>query len=179
MTTRTRLAQFWRLPRTREPPADDLLVGRLIAEQGYEVELLPYAVLSVDDYGSMRELFVKRLRWDGSDAAHAPVGASRLAPHASLPWSHRGNSIAPDDTGSAELSRHVLCASNCDDLDDRRLGLKQSSGMEEYAASSGVGRNGVRHMASQFSNKTAFAGAADEYHIRDGMLVLASRSMGE
>src|SRR6185369_4214556 len=41
----------------------DLLVGRLIAEQGYEVALLPYTIQTVADYGSFRELLHKRLRW--------------------------------------------------------------------------------------------------------------------
>jgi len=31
-------------------PADDMLVGRLIAEMGYQVELLPYAVRAGDDF---------------------------------------------------------------------------------------------------------------------------------
>lgn len=44
-------------------PADDLLVGRLIAEQGYEVRLLNYSVPVVSDFGSLRDLFLKRLRW--------------------------------------------------------------------------------------------------------------------
>ena len=39
-------------------PADDLLVGRLIAEKGYQVELLPYAVRAGDDYFA-RELCAK------------------------------------------------------------------------------------------------------------------------
>ncbi len=39
-TTRTRLAGFGGYPELENRPADDLLVGRLIAEQGYEVVLL-------------------------------------------------------------------------------------------------------------------------------------------
>jgi ceramide glucosyltransferase len=63
VTTRARLAQFGGYRALENRPADDLLVGRLIAEQGCEVELLPYAVLTVADYGSLRDLFFKRLRW--------------------------------------------------------------------------------------------------------------------
>ena len=40
-----------------------MLVGRLIAEQGHVVELLPYSVLTVSDYASIGELLHKRLRW--------------------------------------------------------------------------------------------------------------------
>jgi ceramide glucosyltransferase len=62
-TTRSRLAGFGGYASIENRPADDLLVGRLIAEQGYEVKLLRYSVLTVSDYHSMPDLFHKRLRW--------------------------------------------------------------------------------------------------------------------
>ncbi|MEO8051486.1 MAG: glycosyltransferase [Acidobacteriota bacterium] len=62
-TTRTRLAGFGGYAAIENRPADDLLVGRLIAEQGVEVVLLPYTIDTVADYGSFRELLHKRLRW--------------------------------------------------------------------------------------------------------------------
>ena len=62
-TTRTHLSAFGGYARLENGPADDLLVGRLIAEQGYEVVLLRYAIETVCDYGSFRELLYKRLRW--------------------------------------------------------------------------------------------------------------------
>ena len=40
-TTRTRLAAFGGYAAIENRPADDLLVGRLIAEQGYEVTAAP------------------------------------------------------------------------------------------------------------------------------------------
>ena len=52
-TTRTRLNGFGGYPELENRPADDLLVGRLIAEQGYEVVLLRYAIETVCDYGSI------------------------------------------------------------------------------------------------------------------------------
>src|SRR5271166_2665960 len=55
-TTRARLNDFGGYQAIENRPADDLLVGRLIAEQGYEVKLLPYSVLTVADYDSMRDL---------------------------------------------------------------------------------------------------------------------------
>ncbi len=39
------------MPELENRPADDLLVGRLIAEQGYEVVLLRYSIETVCDYG--------------------------------------------------------------------------------------------------------------------------------
>ena len=62
-TTRTRLNGFGGYPELENRPADDLLVGRLIEEQGYEVVLLRYAIDTVCDYGSIGELLHKRLRW--------------------------------------------------------------------------------------------------------------------
>jgi ceramide glucosyltransferase len=62
-TTRGNLREFGGYESLENRPADDLLVGRLIAEKGHEVELLPYFVLTVSDYASPRQLFFKRLRW--------------------------------------------------------------------------------------------------------------------
>jgi ceramide glucosyltransferase len=62
-TTRTRLAGFGGYQAIENRPGDDLLVGRLIAEQGYNVELSRYAVDTVSDYQSLGELLHKRLRW--------------------------------------------------------------------------------------------------------------------
>jgi len=62
-TTRTRLSGFGGYQSIENRPGDDLLVGRLIAEQGYEVELSRYAVDTVSDYQSLNELLHKRLRW--------------------------------------------------------------------------------------------------------------------
>lgn len=62
-TTRTRLAGFGGYEAIENQPGDDLLVGRLIAEQGYRVELLNYCVEAVADYHSMKDLVLKRMRW--------------------------------------------------------------------------------------------------------------------
>ncbi len=62
-TTRARLAEFGGYEAIENRPADDLLVGRLIAEQGYEIELLSYTIETVADYQSIRELVHKRMRW--------------------------------------------------------------------------------------------------------------------
>lgn len=62
-TTRTRLNAFGGYAELENRPADDLLVGRLIAEQGCEIALLRYAIETVCDYNSFGELLHKRLRW--------------------------------------------------------------------------------------------------------------------
>jgi ceramide glucosyltransferase len=86
-TTRTRLAGFGGYGAIDNRPADDLLVGRLIAEQGYEVELLPYTISTVADYGSLRDLFHKRLRWIVVMRHMRPWGHLGLLLTQGLPWS--------------------------------------------------------------------------------------------
>jgi ceramide glucosyltransferase len=85
-TTRQRLAGFGGYEAIKNRPADDLLVGRLIAEQGYEVQLLPYTILTVADYGSMRDLFHKRLRWIVVMRHLRPWGHFGLIFTLGLPW---------------------------------------------------------------------------------------------
>src|SRR5271166_5291643 len=85
-TTRARLAGFGGYEAIENRPADDLLVGRLIAEQGCEVKLLPYSVLTVADYDSMRDLFNKRLRWIVVMRNMRPWGHIGLIFTLGLPW---------------------------------------------------------------------------------------------
>jgi ceramide glucosyltransferase len=86
VTTRSHLDGFGGYETIENKPADDLLVGRRIAEQGYEVELLPYAVKTVPDYDSMRDLFIKRLRWMTVMRHMRPWGHLGLAFTQGLPW---------------------------------------------------------------------------------------------
>jgi ceramide glucosyltransferase len=95
VTTRSILAQFGGYQALENRPADDLLVGRMIAELGYEVELLPYAVLTVPDYRSMRELFLKRLRWMVVMRHMRPWGHLGLIFTLGLPWSLAAVAIHP------------------------------------------------------------------------------------
>src|SRR6202161_1819446 len=94
-TTRTRLSGFGGYGAIENRPADDLLVGRLIAEQGFEVELLPYTISTVADYGSMRDLFHKRLRWIVVMRHMRPWGHLGLLLTQGLPWSLAAIAIHP------------------------------------------------------------------------------------
>ncbi len=62
-TTRERIKGFGGFEAIENRPGDDLLVGRLIDEQGYEVKLLRYWIDTVADFHSMHDLMLKRLRW--------------------------------------------------------------------------------------------------------------------
>ncbi len=100
-TTRDRLNGFGGYPELENRPADDLLVGRLIAEQGCEVVLLSYSIETVCDYGSLRELFHKRLRWIVVMRHMRPWGHLGLLLTQGLPWSLAA--VALDPTGAVAL----------------------------------------------------------------------------
>jgi ceramide glucosyltransferase len=85
-STRTRLAGFGGYAAIENRPADDLLVGRLIAEQGYEVVLLNYSIETVSDFQSLRDLFLKRLRWTVVMRIMRPWGHFGLIFTLGLPW---------------------------------------------------------------------------------------------
>jgi len=94
-TTRAHLASFGGYAAIENRPADDLLVGRLIAEQGYEVRLLRYWVSTVPDYDSLRNLFFKRLRWLVVMRHMRPWGHAGLIFTLALPWILFAAVVAP------------------------------------------------------------------------------------
>jgi ceramide glucosyltransferase len=94
-TTRTRLAAFGGYRAIENRPADDLLVGRLIAEQGYEVKLLPYTIQTVPDFHSMPDLLHKRRRWIVVMRHLRPWGHLGLLLTQGLPWSLAAIAIHP------------------------------------------------------------------------------------
>jgi ceramide glucosyltransferase len=85
-TTRTRLEEFGGYQTIENQPADDLLVGRLLADRGYEVKLSPYTVETVADYQSMSDLMEKRLRWLVVMRHMRPWGHFGLLFTNALPW---------------------------------------------------------------------------------------------
>ena len=94
-TRRARLAGFGGYQAIENRPADDLLVGRLIAEQGCEVRLLAYSVLTVPDYDSLRDLFNKRLRWIVVMRHLRPMGHLGLIFTLGLPWALAAVAVQP------------------------------------------------------------------------------------
>jgi ceramide glucosyltransferase len=94
-TTRSRLAGFGGYQKIENRPADDLLVGRLIAEQGYDVTLLRYRVGTVADFQSMRDLLHKRMRWIVVMRHMRPWGHLGLLLTQGLPWSLAAAAAAP------------------------------------------------------------------------------------
>jgi ceramide glucosyltransferase len=95
VTTRTFLAQFGGYSSFESRPGDDLLVGRLIAEQGHEVVLLPYTVQTVSSYASFWDLMHKRLRWMVVMRHMRPAGHLGLLFTHGLAWSALAIAIDP------------------------------------------------------------------------------------
>jgi ceramide glucosyltransferase len=94
-TTRARLAEFGGYQALDNRPADDLLVGRMIAERGHQVELLPYSTATVADYRSIRDLLHKRLRWIVVMRHMRPWGHFGLIFTHGLPWSLAAVALHP------------------------------------------------------------------------------------
>jgi len=94
-TTRSRIAGFGGYEAIENQPGDDLLVGRLIAEQGCRVELLSYCVEAVADYNSMSDLVQKRLRWMTVMRHMRPQGHFGLAFTQGLFWSLVAIAVQP------------------------------------------------------------------------------------
>jgi ceramide glucosyltransferase len=87
VSTKKMVQKFGGFPVLENRPADDLLFGRLIAEQGVEMKLLPYTVETTPDYSGVSELFAKRSRWMTVMRKMRPWGHFGLLFTWGLPWS--------------------------------------------------------------------------------------------
>jgi ceramide glucosyltransferase len=101
VTTRERIAGFGGFKAIENRPADDLLTGRLIAEQGFEMVLLPYVVETSPDFGSFGELLEKRLRWMTVMRHMRPWGHGGLLFTQGLAWSLAAIAVRPTWTVAA------------------------------------------------------------------------------
>ncbi len=95
ITTRRAVASYGGYPVIEDRPADDVYAGRLVAEQGYEVKLLPYVVQSVADFNTMSDLLHKRTRWMTVQRLMRPWGHLGLIFTWGLPWSLVAVAIHP------------------------------------------------------------------------------------
>ena len=85
-STKRRVAGFGGFQVLENRPADDLLFGRLIAEQGVEVKLLPWVVETTPDFQGVGELLSKRVRWMTVMRSMRPWGHMGLLFTWGLPW---------------------------------------------------------------------------------------------
>jgi ceramide glucosyltransferase len=173
-TTRARLAGFGGYEALQDRPADDLLVGRLIAEQGCEVQLSHYVISTVADYGSLRDLLHKRLRWIVVMRHMRPWGHLGLLLTQGLPWSLAAVAIHP----SAQVALGYLgayfvlrCAMTC-------LigvwGLKQKAVWKKLALVPVWDAMAFLVWLASFA-RNSIRWRDGEYYIRDGRLVPVTR----
>jgi ceramide glucosyltransferase len=102
LTTRKAVAAYGGYPVLEDRPADDVYAGRLVAEQGFEVKLLPYIVQSVADFNTMSDLLHKRTRWMTVQRLMRPWGHLGLIFTFGLPWALVA--IAADPTPAVVLA---------------------------------------------------------------------------
>jgi ceramide glucosyltransferase len=170
-TTRTHLSQFGGYESIENRPADDLLVGRLIADQGYAVELSPYKIYTVADYRSLADLFHKRLRWMVVMRHMRPWGHLGLIFTFGLLWSILAVALWPSPMiagfyfGSYLLLR---CAMTCVVV----RGLKLTSTWKRLPLIPVWDFVALAIWLLSFTRNTIRWRDAD-YHIRDGILVPA------
>lgn len=169
-TTRTRLNAFGGYKVLENRPADDLLVGRLIAEQGYEVALLHHPIETVSDYQSMRELLYKRLRWIVVMRHMRPWGHIGLLFTQGLPWSLLAVAVAPTGAIAAAYLGSYIVLRAAMTWTIGTHGLKQRGLWRELplipvwdAAAFAL------WLASFLRNSIRWRGA--DYYIQDGQLV--------
>ncbi|MGA8030046.1 MAG: glycosyltransferase [Bryobacteraceae bacterium] len=179
VTTRARLADFGGYQTIENRPADDLLVGRLIAEHGHKVELLCYAVLTVADYQSTRELFHKRLRWIVVMRHMRPWGHLGLLLTQGLPWSIAATAIHPSLATALGYLGTYFALRVAMTWTIGVWGLKRRSLWQKvWLIIAWDALALVMWLASFARNSIRWRGG--EYYIRNGMLVpAASRSTGD
>lgn len=95
LTTRKNIEGFGGYQLIEDRPADDLYIGRLAAEQGFEVRLLPYVVQSVADFQTLREFLYKRVRWMTVMRLMRPWGHMGLIFTWGLPWALLAIAVHP------------------------------------------------------------------------------------
>ena len=174
-TTRSQLAKFGGYEAIENRPGDDLLIGRLVAEQGAEVELLPYAVETVADFGSFQELLHKRLRWMVVMRHMRPWGHFGLLFTQGLPWSILAAVLAPSVTVAAVFLATYLLLRSVLTWIIGGYGLKQKSiGRKLLLIPLWDALAFVIWAASFARSSVRWRGA--EYYIRQGELVPAGKS---
>jgi ceramide glucosyltransferase len=169
-TTRDHLAGFGGYQAIENKPADDLLVGRLIADQGYKVELLSYCISTVADYHSFSDLFYKRLRWITVMRHMRPWGHLGLLFTHGLPWCIAAALALPSwPIAAGYLGGYFLLRSAIVWSIGVR-GLKQKVSWKELALIPVWDALAFAIWLISFGRKSV-RWRNNDYYIRDGMLV--------
>jgi ceramide glucosyltransferase len=178
VTTRSRIAGFGGYQQLENRPGDDLLVGRSIVEQGYEVKLLPYTVGTVSDYKSIWDLLQKRLRWIVVMRHMRPWGHLGLLLTQGLPWSIAAVAIHPTPGTAlgyfgAYVALRVATTWTIGVWGLRRMGLMRQQALIPVWDAVAF----LLWVASFLRNSVRWRGG--DYYIRDGQLVSAASASGD
>jgi ceramide glucosyltransferase len=177
-TTRAHLSGFGGYQELENRPADDLLVGRLIADQGYEVVLLNYAIETVCDYGSLRDLLYKRMRWIVVMRHMRPRGHFGLLLTQGLPWAVAAIAVHPSATVVACYSAGYLGLRMAMTRMIGTYGLRQTSSWKQMLLIPIWDAVAFALWLTSFGrNRIRWRGA--DYYIRDGRLVPAAAHSGD
>jgi ceramide glucosyltransferase len=169
-TSRARLDGFGGYSAIENRPGDDLLVGRLIADQGYAVELLPYSVSTVADYQSFSDLLHKRLRWIVVMRHMRPWGHLGLIFTHGLAWCVAAAAMAPSlPVAASYFGTYLLLRTAMTWMIGSR-GLKQSLPWKKLALIPLWDAMAFAIWVISFGRKSVRWRDAD-YYIRDGVLV--------
>ena len=148
VTTKQKIAGFGGYESIENRPADDLNVGRLVAEQA-EVKLLPYIVKSVADFQSLQRFVLQARALDDGHAPGAAPGASRthlyLGSDLGADCRRRSSHLA----GGRWISRHVHRAARDYDVADRHPHHGTERPVAEDASDPAVGPGGVHDLGGQ------------------------------
>jgi ceramide glucosyltransferase len=177
-TSRTRLAEFGGLQTIENQPGDDLLVGRLIAEHGHEVELLPYTVIKVAGCQSLAELLDKRLRWMVVMRHMRRWGHLGLLFTQGLPWSLAAIAIHPSAGVALTYVGVYLGLRVAMAWSIGIRGLKQSGLWKDLFLIPAWDAFAFFIWLASFVRKTV-RWRDGEYYIRDGMLLAVPSSVAE
>jgi ceramide glucosyltransferase len=170
VVTRRSIASFGGYQIIETRPADDLLVGRLIAERGYEVKLLPHTVEAVADFESLGDLLYKRVRWMTVMRGMRPWGHLGLIFTWGLPWALVAVAIHPSVTvGVAYLGSYLLLRVAMTWLIGVH-GLKESGIWKKVPLIPLWDATAFLIWLASFGRRTIRWKGID-YHIREGMLV--------
>jgi ceramide glucosyltransferase len=169
-TSRARLAGFGGYSAIENRPGDDLLVGRLIADQGYQVDLLPYSVTTVADYQSLGDLFHKRLRWIVVMRHMRPWGHFGLIFTHGLPWCVAAAAITASLPITAGYFGTYLLLRTAMTWVIGAYGLKQSLPFKKMALIPLWDAMAFAIWVISFGRKSV-RWRDNDYYIRDGILV--------
>ncbi len=170
VTTRQRLADFGGYESLQNRPGDDLLVGRLIAEQGHQVELLPFTVETAAGAGSFQDLLQKRLRWMVVMRHMRPAGHFGLLFTFGLPWAIIAMLVHPTAAVVAGYLGAYLSLRIAMTWIIAVHGLKQSRRVETHAAIPVWDAAAFLFWLTSFT-RSSIRWRDGQYYIRNGELV--------